>query len=157
MKMCLAVDASKVVRMVARKIIEELGFVVEEAEDFQVALDKSMVSPPDIVLLDWNMLVMGGINYLRALRVTEEGRKPIVASCTSKYLMEPFDSDIIQSKSARTGVLQIVASGFFFPGKNPAASGTAGLIVFIFVGYQAPAARMIFRISVAGIPCFSHC
>jgi two-component system chemotaxis response regulator CheY len=71
MKTCLVVDNSKVVRMVARKILEELGFEVIEAEDGQVALDKSMESMPDVVLLDWNMPVMSGIEYLRALRVTE--------------------------------------------------------------------------------------
>ena len=52
MKTCLVVDDSKVVRMVARKILEELGFSVVEAEDGQVALDKSMDSMPDVVLLD---------------------------------------------------------------------------------------------------------
>jgi two-component system, chemotaxis family, chemotaxis protein CheY len=121
MKTCLVVDDSKVVRMVARKILEELGFEVTEAEDGQVALDKSMESMPDVVLLDWNMPVMSGIEYLRALRVTEEGKQPIVVFCTTEndishiqegiaaganeYIMKPFDSDIIQSKFVQTGVL----------------------------------------------------
>ena len=61
MKTCLVVDDSKVVRMVARKILEELGFEVIEAEDGQVALDKSMESMPDVVLLDWNMPVMSAV------------------------------------------------------------------------------------------------
>ena len=77
MKTCLVVDDSKVVRIVARKILEELGFSVVEAEGGQVALDKSTDSTPDVVLLDWNMPVMSGIEYLRALRVTEEGKKPV--------------------------------------------------------------------------------
>lgn len=121
MKTCLVVDDSKVVRMVARKILEELGFEVHEAEDGQVALDKCMDSMPDVVLLDWNMPVMSGIEYLRALRVTEEGKRPIVIFCTTEndlshiqegiaaganeYIMKPFDSDIIQSKFAQTGAL----------------------------------------------------
>ena len=58
MKTCLVVDDSKVVRMVARKILEELGFEVSEAEDGQVALDMSKKAMPDVVLLDWNMPVM---------------------------------------------------------------------------------------------------
>ena len=49
MKTCLVVDDSKVVRMVARKILEELGFDVSEAEDGQVALDMSMERMPDVV------------------------------------------------------------------------------------------------------------
>ena len=52
MKTCLVVDDSKVVRMVALKILEELGFEVAEAEDGQVALDMRMQSMPDVVLLD---------------------------------------------------------------------------------------------------------
>ena len=122
MKTCLVVDDSKVVRMVARKILEELGFAVSEAEDGQVALDMRMQSMPDVVLLDWNMPVMSGIEYLRALRVTDEGKKPIVVFCTTEndmshiqegiaaganeYIMKPFDSDIIQSKFVQTGVLE---------------------------------------------------
>jgi len=122
MKTFLVVDDSKVVRMVARKILEELGFAVSEAEDGQVALDMSMQSMPDVVLLDWNMPVMSGIEYLRALRVTDEGKKPIVVFCTTEndmshiqegiaaganeYIMKPFDSDIIQSKFVQTGVLE---------------------------------------------------
>ena len=121
MKTCLVVDDSKVVRMVARKILEELGFEVAEAEDGQVALDMSMQSMPDVVLLDWNMPVMSGIEYLRALRVTDEGKKPVVVFCTTEndmshiqegiaaganeYIMKPFDSDIIQSKFVQTGLL----------------------------------------------------
>jgi len=121
MKTCLVVDDSKVVRMVAHKILEELGFEVAEAEDGQVALDMSMESIPDVVLLDWNMPVMSGIEYLRALRVTDEGKKPVVVFCTTEndmshiqegiaaganeYIMKSFDSDIIQSKFVQTGLL----------------------------------------------------
>ena len=122
MKTCLVVDDSKVVRMVARKILEELGFEVAEAEDGQVALDMSMESMPDVVLLDWNMPVMSGIEYLRALRVTDEGKKkPVAVFCTTEndmshiqegiaaganeYIMKSFDSDIIQSKFVQTGLL----------------------------------------------------
>ena len=121
MKTCLVVDDSKVVRMVARKILEELGFAVSEAEDGQVALDMSMQSMPDVILLDWNMPVMSGIEYLRALRVTDEGKKPIVVFCTTEndmshiqegiaaganeYIMKPFDSEIIQAKFSQVGLI----------------------------------------------------
>ena len=121
MKTCLVVDDSKVVRLVARKILEELRFDVSEAEDGQVALDMSMERMPDVVLLDWNMPIMSGIEYLRALRVTEEGKRPVVVFCTTEndlshiqegiaaganeYIMKPFDSDIIQSLFVQIRVL----------------------------------------------------
>ena len=121
MKKCLVVDDSRVIRKVSRHILEPLGFDVSEAENGREALDACEVALPDLILLDWNMPVMSGIEYLRALRVTEEGKKPIVVFCTTEndmshiqegiaaganeYIMKPFDSDIIQSKFVQTGVL----------------------------------------------------
>lgn len=58
MKSCLIVDDSKVIRMVARKILHELSFNTVEAEDGQQALDRCKEALPDAVLLDWNMPVM---------------------------------------------------------------------------------------------------
>ena len=52
---CLIVDDSKVIRKVARHILEALDFSVSEAEDGKMALDACAVSRPDVVLLDWNM------------------------------------------------------------------------------------------------------
>jgi CheY-like chemotaxis protein len=68
MKSWLIVDDSKVVRMVARKILEELGFETSEAADGQQAVDSCTVQMPDAILLDWNMPVMDGLEFLRALR-----------------------------------------------------------------------------------------
>ena len=67
MKTCLVVDDSKVIRKVARHILETLDFTVSEAGDGQEALDACRVGTPDLVLLDWNMPVMSGIEFLRAL------------------------------------------------------------------------------------------
>ena len=63
MKTCLVVDDSRVIRMVARRILEELKFQVTEAEDGQQALDACRVALPDAVLLDWNMPVMDGMEF----------------------------------------------------------------------------------------------
>ena len=121
MKTCLVVDDSKVVRKVARRIVEDLGFEAIEAEDGQVALDACKEKMPDCVLLDWNMPVMTGIEYLEALRKEPNGDKPIVVFCTTEndmsfiqkaleaganeYIMKPFDSDIIQTKFEQVGLL----------------------------------------------------
>ncbi|MBF0562362.1 MAG: response regulator [Alphaproteobacteria bacterium] len=121
MKSCLIVDDSKVIRMVARKILQELSFQTEEAQDGKVALDACIRSMPDAVLLDWNMPVMSGIEFLRALRVLPGGDHPIVVFCTTEndiehiqeaieaganeYIMKPFDSEILQAKFAQVGLL----------------------------------------------------
>ena len=68
MKSCLVVDDSRVIRMVARKIMEELEFDVVEAEDGQVAIDCCNQVMPDAVLLDWHMPVMDGIESTRQIR-----------------------------------------------------------------------------------------
>ncbi|MCK5445452.1 MAG: response regulator [Rhodospirillaceae bacterium] len=121
MKTCLIVDDSKVIRMVAKKILDELGFGTEEAADGQLALDACKASMPAAVLLDWNMPVMSGIEFLRELRALPNGNDPIVVFCTTEndldhiqeamtaganeYIMKPFDSDIIQAKFQQVGLI----------------------------------------------------
>lgn len=121
MKSCLVVDDSKVIRMVATKILVDLEFETSEAADGQEALDSCKAAMPDAVLLDWNMPVMSGIEFLRELRAMPGGDKPIVVFCTTEndiehiqeaieaganeYIMKPFDSDIIQAKFAQVGLL----------------------------------------------------
>ncbi len=121
MKMCLIVDDSKVIRMVARKILEDLEFGCEEAEDGKQALDLCLEKMPDAILLDWNMPVMNGIDFLRELRRSNGGDSPIVVFCTTEndmnhiqeamgaganeYIMKPFDSEIIQMKFSQVGLL----------------------------------------------------
>ncbi|WP_337995950.1 response regulator [Oleispirillum naphthae] len=122
MKTCLIVDDSKVIRMVARKILQELGFATAEAEDGAKALDYCKGSLPEAVLLDWNMPVMNGIEFLVEMRKLPGGGKPIVVFCTtendiqhiqqaiaagaSEYIMKPFDGEIIQAKFEQVGLLE---------------------------------------------------
>ena len=68
MKTCLVVDDSSVIRKVARRILEGLDFKITEAEDGQQALEQCRVALPDAVLLDWNMPVMDGYDFLKAMR-----------------------------------------------------------------------------------------
>ena len=121
MKSCLIVDDSRVIRMVARRILEDLDFEIHEAVDGQNALDQCRSEMPDVVLLDWNMPVMNGIEFLRALRSTAGGDQPIVVFCTTEngiqsiheainaganeYIMKPFDSEIVQLKFEQAGVV----------------------------------------------------
>ncbi len=84
MKTCLIVDDSKVVRMVARKILEGLNFEIAEAEDGQQALDACMEKMPAAVLLDWNMPVKNGLEFLQDLRALDDVDQPIVVFCTTE-------------------------------------------------------------------------
>ena len=116
MKSCLIVDDSSVVRKVARRILEDLDFIVDEAEDGQEAFDKCRQEMPDAILLDWQMPIMGGIEFLKLLRAYVGGRAPKVVFCVTEndigqlalakkagadeIMMKPFDRDILESMFA---------------------------------------------------------
>ncbi len=120
MKTCLIVDDSMVIRKIARRIVEELDFAVSEAVDGADALVQCDGAVPDLILLDWNMPVMGGIDFLKALPARRLARRPTVIFCTGEkepshiraaldagadeYVMKPFDSDIIRSKLQLLGL-----------------------------------------------------
>ncbi len=120
-KCCLIVDDSRVIRTVARKILASLAFDTREAENGEEALKTCVSAMPDAVLLDWNMPVMNGLDFLRALRQLPGGDRPIVLFCTTEndleriqeamevgadeYIMKPFDSEIIESKLCQVGLL----------------------------------------------------
>lgn len=122
MKECLVVDDSAVIRKVARRILEEMDFTISEAADGRIALDHCRTQMPDAVLLDWNMPVMNGLEFLVALRKEEGGNDPVVVFCTTEndinhiseaisaganeYIMKPFDKDILEAKFLEVGLLQ---------------------------------------------------
>jgi two-component system chemotaxis response regulator CheY len=117
---CLVVDDSRVVRKVARRILENNGYAVEEAENGQDALTCCRRILPSCVLLDWNMPVMNGLSFLKALRREFGPDKPLVLFCTTEnevalvsqalasgaqgYIMKPFDEAILIGKFAEIGV-----------------------------------------------------
>ena len=119
MKHCLVVDDSRVIRKVSRHILESLGFTVDEAENGSEALDRCAANMPDVILLDWNMPVMSGIEFIVQLRQREGGDKPKVVFCTTEndvahireaisagadeYVMKPFDQETLQIKLQLVG------------------------------------------------------
>ncbi len=121
MPTCLVVDDSKVVRKLERRIMEELGFSVDEAEDGQKATEYCTAQKPDLILLDWHMPVMEGLEFLKLLRAMPDGDKPKVIFCTTEsdmthimkaiecganeYVMKPFDAEIIKGKLEQIGML----------------------------------------------------
>ena len=92
----------------------------DEAADGAQALECCRKTMPDCILLDWNMPVMNGIDFLRALRREPGGERPTVVFCTTEndmshiaeamrsganeYIMKPFDSEIIESKFNEVGL-----------------------------------------------------
>lgn len=118
---CLIVDDSRIIRKVARRIIEAFGYDVDEACDGAEALSMCGAAMPEVVLLDWNMPVMDGLTFLRRLRAIPGGAAPKVLFCTIEtdvdriaealaagaddYVMKPFDGDILQSKFAEVGAV----------------------------------------------------
>ncbi|MET3835287.1 two-component system chemotaxis response regulator CheY [Brevundimonas sp. UYEF29] len=118
---CLIVDDSRIIRKVARRIVEGLGYEVDEAADGSEALAYCTGVMPDVLLVDWNMPVMDGITFLRRLRAMPGGKQPKVLFCTIEtrperiaealaagaddYVMKPFDGEILQSKLTEVGAI----------------------------------------------------
>ena len=122
MKTCLVVDDSGVTRKIARRILEELGFNIIEAEDGEKALEVCKQAFPEAILLDWNMPVMDGYEFIVQLRRMPGGGAPKVVFCTTEngidhisralhaganeYIMKPFDRDIVTAKFQEVGLIQ---------------------------------------------------
>ena len=123
MKTCLVVDDSSVVRKIARRILEELGFEIVEAEDGEKALEACKSAMPTAILLDCNMPVTDGYEFLGNLRRMPGGDVPKVVFCTTEngmdhiaralhaganeYIMKPFDKDIVTAKFQEVGLVEL--------------------------------------------------
>jgi two-component system chemotaxis response regulator CheY len=120
MPTCLIVDDSSTMRAIARKMLRQLGYECDEAADGAAALERIRAKGTDLVLLDWEMPVMDGLETLKAMRAEEWGRKPKVVMCTSlkemdrmvaainagadEYVMKPYDTDILAGKLSAVGL-----------------------------------------------------
>jgi two-component system chemotaxis response regulator CheY len=125
MKTCLVVDDSAVIRKIARRILEGLDFRVVDAADGEQALEVCKRGLPEAILLDWNMPVMDGYEFLGNLRRMPGGDQPKVVFCTTEndvahiaralsaganeYIMKPFDKDIVMAKFQEVGLIEITA------------------------------------------------
>jgi len=126
-KTFLVVDDSKVIRSIAHGVLSDLGFAVDEADNGAHALGACQKVLPDAILLDWNMPVMDGLTFLKALRSMPGGTAPMVIFCTTdgesssiqtalecgadEYIMKPFTPDIIRDKLESVGLIQRTDDG----------------------------------------------
>ena len=117
----LVVDDSTAVRLYLRKILIPCGFEVVEAKNGREGLERVREQPVDLVLLDWNMPVMDGYEFLGNLRRMPGGDAPKVVFCTTEndvahiaralhaganeYIMKPFDKDIVTAKFQEVGLI----------------------------------------------------
>ena len=116
-RFCLIVDDSSTIRKLSGRLLTGMGFVVGEAEHGLAAVEACRLIVPDLVLLDWNMPEMDGLECLKALRAMDLNPRPMVVMCTTEnvlpkitealaagadeYIMKPFDRDVLRDKLAQ--------------------------------------------------------
>ena len=113
--LALIVDDSRTMRLVLKKILNEVGFEVSEAGDGSEALLRlKELDRVDLMLVDWNMPVMDGLEFVRAVRqdnaydevplmmvTTEDTMDRVVEALdagANEYVMKPFTSESIIEK-----------------------------------------------------------
>ena len=123
--LALVIDDSRAMRRVIGRILLDAGFEVLEAGDGQQALDvlDGCETLPDICLVDWNMPVMDGLQFVQAVRkdprrrgvtlmmvTTESEQAQIVralAAGAHEYLLKPFGADALLDKLAILGLAPV--------------------------------------------------
>jgi two-component system chemotaxis response regulator CheY len=122
MSKALVVDDSKTIRMIIRRILVELGYEVCEAGNGIEALKvmETEKSSVELVLADWNMPEMNGLELLKSLRqlpelaslkvimVTTETEMAqmalALAEGANEYVMKPFTKEILKEKLELVGI-----------------------------------------------------
>jgi two-component system, chemotaxis family, chemotaxis protein CheY len=117
----LVIDDSRATRRVVGQYLRELGYEVVEAGDGQQGLDiLEGHEQPDVVMVDWNMPVMNGLDFIKAVRANKANRDlPIIMVTTetemermalaflagvNEYIMKPFTRSMIEEKLAILGI-----------------------------------------------------
>ncbi len=118
----LVIDDSRVVRLMLSRYLSTLGYEVSQAGNGQEALDVLAEGGdlPDIALVDWNMPVMNGLEFVNACRANRDYRSISLMMVTTEseysqivralaagaheYLIKPFDNSALSSKLALLGL-----------------------------------------------------
>lgn len=121
MAKCIIADDSKIIRMLLTKIMENFGFQVWEAEDGEEIIELCAAENPDLIVCDWSLPIMDGIDVLYKIRADNRIRQPKFIFCAvagdvtniqlaldggaDDFIMRPFDEEIIGSKLVMLGLL----------------------------------------------------
>ena len=103
----LIVDDSSAMRMIVKRTLREAGYgghEIREAGDGAVALESIHKEPPDLILCDWNMPTMSGLELLLALN--EEGYKINFGFVTTET------TPAMRAKAAKAGAKFLLAKPF---------------------------------------------
>ena len=123
MRKAVVVDDSRAIRMILSRTLRELGFEVREAGNGSEALATLNTGPSaDLVMADWNMPVMDGLELLRSIRASPTLNKvPVVMVTTeaeidqmtlaleagaNEYVMKPFTKEILADKLRLAGLVE---------------------------------------------------
>lgn len=113
----MLVDDSKTMRNIQKSVLIQLGYSdIQEASDGEDAMNQLEASAPDLLLVDWNMPNMDGLNFVKAFRrgdtttpiimVTTEGEKAHVAEAikagVDNYVVKPFTPDLLSQRIQET-------------------------------------------------------
>jgi two-component system chemotaxis response regulator CheY len=122
MAIALVVDDSKAIRMILAKTLRELGYEVREAANGRegLAILEAEKSAITLVLADWNMPEVNGMELLKQLRQKPELASVVVMMVTTEselsqmaaaleaganeYVMKPFTKDILVEKLELAGI-----------------------------------------------------
>ncbi len=121
MRRALVIDDSRTIRSILSKKLLHLGFKVSAAENGQLALDILHETPLiSLALVDWNMPVMNGLEFVKAVRAekaydnltivmvtTETETSQMVAALeagANDYIMKPFTDEIIVERLMLLGI-----------------------------------------------------
>jgi two-component system chemotaxis response regulator CheY len=120
----LVLDDSRAIRMFIGKILREIGLEVLEAGNGREGLEQMRKNPDvELVLVDWNMPEMDGLEFIRAVRsqpayaavrlvmVTTECESDRVVTALNagadEYVMKPFNRDVLVAKLTMLDLLSI--------------------------------------------------
>ena len=116
MPKCLIADSSRMIRTLLSKTMKNFAFDTIEAESGDDVYELCLSESPDLIILDYNLPILDGIDVLYKIRGNNEMKQPKIFFCSSSdevaklklsvqggaddYIMRPFDEDIIASKLA---------------------------------------------------------